>query len=165
VFYCRKVVIAVKYNYEEYRMKILVDGDACPVKENISEVSARYKIKVIIFISTAHWTVNREDVEYITVDSNYQEVDMKIVNQVKSGDIVITNDYGLASLVLAKRASAISFDGRVFTRDKIDYLLAKRHLAAKLRRQGSYISKQSKYSKEDREKFEVNLIELITQLG
>lgn len=146
-------------------MKILVDGDACPVKETISGVSERYKVKVIIFISTAHWTVNREDVEYITVDSNYQEVDMKIVNRVKPGDIVITNDYGLASLILAKRASALSFNGRVFTKNKINYLLAKRHLATKLRRQGKYISKQSKYSKEDRERFKVNLIELITQMG
>ncbi|WP_018247777.1 YaiI/YqxD family protein [Orenia marismortui] len=145
-------------------MKILVDGDSCPVKDIICNIGKEYGVKVLVFISTAHWAKNQEDVEYITVDSNYQEVDMKLINQVSPGDIVITNDYGLAALVLAKEAYSISAKGKIFKKDRIDYLLSRRHFAAKMRRQGKYLSKPSKYTKEDKEVFRLALTELIVKL-
>ncbi len=145
-------------------MKILVDGDACPVKKIICQISKQYSLDVIIFISTAHWTRKQEDVEYVTVDSNYQEVDIKLINSVQAGDIVLTNDYGLAALALAKNAKVLSFNAKLFTRDNIEYLLARRHLAAKLRKQREYLSQASKYTNEDREIFQNKLVQIIENI-
>ncbi|WP_027338673.1 YaiI/YqxD family protein [Halonatronum saccharophilum] len=146
-------------------MRILVDGDACPVKEEVSKIALKYNIALFIFISLAHWNNNRVEAEHITVDSNYQEVDMVLINRVESGDIVITNDYGLASLALGKNAYVISFYGKTFSEERIDYLLANRHFSAKLRRQGVYISKASKYSGEDKNRFIDTLSNLIEKLS
>ena len=145
-------------------MRILVDGDACPVKKEVCRIAADYDLKVIIFQSTAHWSIDKSEAEYITVDSSYQAVDIKIINQVKKGDIVISNDYGLVSLVLKKDAYALSSYGKIFSEEIIDYLLAKRHFSAKLRRQGKYLSGPSKYSREDRDNFKHNLISLIEKI-
>ncbi|WP_408954846.1 DUF188 domain-containing protein [Natroniella sp. ANB-PHB2] len=142
-------------------MRILVDGDSCPVKEEICEISKCYKIEVQIFISTAHYTNNRLAAKYITVDSNYQAVDLELVKELTKEDLVITNDYGLAALVLGFGAVAISSYGKVFTEENIDYLLSRNHLISRLRRQKEYIFKSSKYNKKKREKFKVNLVELI----
>ncbi|MCK8828064.1 DUF188 domain-containing protein [Natroniella acetigena] len=142
-------------------MRILIDGDSCPVKEEICEVAKAYKIAVQIFISTAHYTNNRLEAKYITVDSNYQAVDLELVKHLTKQDLVVTNDYGLAALVLGFGATAISIYGRVFTEENIDYLLSRNHFMSRLRRQKKYVFKSSKYNKENREKFKENLIELI----
>ncbi|MCK8815946.1 DUF188 domain-containing protein [Natroniella sulfidigena] len=142
-------------------MRILIDGDSCPVKEEICKIAKTYKIEVLIFSSTAHYTDNRLEAKYITVDSNYQAVDLELVQQLTKQDLVVTNDYGLAALVLGFDAAAISIYGKVFTEKNIDYLLSRNHFMGRLRRQKKYISKASKYTKEKRERFKESLIKLI----
>lgn len=117
--------------------RILVDGDACPVKDIISQLTAEYALKTIIFASIAHKTENTYDnIEYIWVDNLPQEVDMAIINNMRSGDLIVTGDFGLASLVLAKEGQAISPRGMVYHAGNIEKLLLQRHVDAKIRRSG-----------------------------
>ncbi len=145
-------------------VRVLIDGDACPAKGEICKICIKYDLEALLFISIAHWSYNKLQAKYIIVDSNYQEVDIKIINEVKKDDIVITNDYGLAALVLKKGAYVLSNYGRIFTEERINYLLSRRHFNAKMRRQGEYLSGPSKYSREDRDRFKSNLISLIEDL-
>ena len=158
--WCRINVIVVSKN-EVFMMRILVDGDACPLKEKICRIGIEYDLEVLIFISVAHWSFNKVEARYITVDNNYQEVDIKIVNEVEKNDIVITNDYGLAALILKKDAYVLSNYGRIFTEERINYLLSKRYFNAKMRRQGKYLSGPGKFGDRDREDFTSSLISLI----
>ena len=136
-------------------MKILVDGDSCPVKDLIIDLANRAKYQVLFISSLAHWTAEHDNdfVRSITVDSCPEAVDMKIVNLAKEGDLVVTQDYGLAALLLAKQVQIISPRGKIFNDNNIDYLLAKRHYAAKLRRGGEYIKGSYKYSQADKDRF------------
>lgn len=82
-------------------MKILVDADACPVVDlTVREAKAR-NIPVTLITDTAH-VLNRTDAEVITVEKGSDSADFKLVNLVQKGDLVVTQDYGLAAMVLAK---------------------------------------------------------------
>ncbi|MBM7623195.1 YaiI/YqxD family protein [Sporohalobacter salinus] len=144
-------------------MQILVDGDACPIKELIVDLAVKYSCEVIIISSIAHWSnrLNNKLVKEVTVDSDPEAVDMKIVNLASSGDLVITQDYGLAALLLEQEIKVLSPRGKVFTRQNIDYLLAKRHQASKLRRSGRKTKGPSEYSKKDQRRFKTAFIKLV----
>ena len=88
-------------------MRIIVDADACSVKDIIVEVSRLENIKVIM-VSNTSVILDYEDIEHIIVDKGKDEADMKILNIIKSDDILVTNDYGLASLALTKCQNIIS---------------------------------------------------------
>ncbi len=137
-------------------MKILVDADACPVKGIIVNVAKEYGIPVMMFIDTSH-ILNDDYSEVIVVDKARDSVDIALVNRVKSGDIVVTQDYGLAAMVLAKGAVAINQNGLIYSKDNIDRLLFERHLSQKIRRDGGKASYIGKRLKEYDEKFEKTL--------
>ncbi|MFZ5352180.1 MAG: YaiI/YqxD family protein [Bacillota bacterium] len=132
-------------------MQILVDGDACPVKSQIVSIAKEFSLKVCIVFSTSHFGSAMEypEMEKIMVDNESQAADMVIINKVTPGDIVVTGDFGLASLVLGKKATAISFSGRVYDEDNIDKLLFERYLSAEIRRSGGKLKGPAKRSKED----------------
>jgi uncharacterized protein YaiI (UPF0178 family) len=146
-------------------MRILVDGDACPVKHLIEKTAARYGVGVVFFHSTCHCSSDSENaaVEKIMVDNESQAVDMAIINKTAEGDIVVTGDFGLASLVLGKKAKAISFNGMIFDESNIDRLLFERHVSGVIRRSGRRTKGPAKRTGNDDKNFEESLRFLILQ--
>jgi len=134
-------------------MRILVDADACPVKNIIIRIARQNNIPVFMFIDTSH-VLNDGYSEIITVNKAKDSVDIAIANKVRRGDIVVTQDYGVAVMVLGKGARAISPNGLVFTDNNIDMLLFERHLGHMTRKAGGRTKGPSKRTKVDNAKFE-----------
>jgi hypothetical protein len=141
-------------------LKIIVDADACPVKQIIEDISINYKIK-LVFVSNPNHILSSNWGDIITVDSENQSADIAIVNLATENDIVVTQDYGLASMVLAKKAMAISPGGRVYTIDNIDGLLMQRFLNGRARQARERIKGPAKRNKKDDIRFEKNFSALI----
>ncbi len=121
--------------------KILVDADACPVKDIIVSIAEKYNIKVIMFSNFSHEiSTNSNNVEVVRVDNGADIADFKIANATNKFDIVVTQDYGLATMVLAKSAYSISPNGLVYDNNNIDSLLFNRHANKVNRRQKKYTS-------------------------
>lgn len=145
-------------------MSIIVDADACPVKQIIIEEAKRVNEQVVMVSSIAHELhFEKDDVELITVDNVSQAADLAIINHVKANDIVVTNDYGLASIVLQKKAFALNFTGKQYTADNIDELLFRRHLSAKQRKAGHRVKGPKKMQSEHKEAFRHSLILLLSK--
>lgn len=142
-------------------MRILVDGDSCSVKDIILHTAERYHIKVIVFASINHIMNLEGDVEIKYVDSYDQAVDIEIANIAKRGDIVITNDYGLASLVIEKECFCISNRGQIFDKHNIDGFLFNRHLFQQARKEGVRVKGPTKRSNYDDERFRKGLIKIV----
>lgn len=132
---------------------ILVDADGCPVVDLTIQIAQQYKLLVYLFCDTAH-NMDRDGAETIMVSKGADAVDFVLVNRVKEGDIVITQDYGLAAMVLAKRGLVIDQNGREYTNYNIDQLLHSRHIAKKIRQAGGRMKGPKKRQKENNESFE-----------
>ncbi len=145
-------------------MKILVDGDACPVKETILAIAREKDIRVVFVVSTASYFDRGWNAEKVLVDALPQAVDIAIINRVEPGDIVVTQDYGLASLVLGKQGKAISPRGRIFTNDNIDRLLFQRQLHHHARKSGERVRGAKKRSKKEEQRFSQNFQRLLDEL-
>lgn len=141
-------------------MKILVDADACPknVLNIIIELQDEYLFKLVTVSSFKH---NISLPEHVMVDDEPQAADMAIVNRTTKGDIVVTGDWGLASLVLGKGASAISPSGYIYKQGKIEFMLEERHIKAKIRRGGGRTRGPAARSANDDENFKRSLIKLM----
>ena len=152
-------------------MRILVDGDACPVKEDIVAIAQERSlqlrsgqaIEVIFVISTASYFDRGWNVKKIVVDSLPQAVDIAIVNRVEVGDVVVTQDYGLAALVLGKKGKAISPRGHLFTDENIDRMLHRRHLHYEARKAGIRVKGPKKRSEKDETRFRRNFTRLLDE--
>ncbi len=143
-------------------MRILVDGDGCPVLDIVQQAAEKFEVNLIVFTDLNH----QHQLEYgklITVDQGYQSVDMELFNQLENGDIVITSDYGLAALALSRETAVLSFSGRRFTEKNIDRLLAQRHLHFKERRRTGRHTTHKKRSEKDDKRFKKNLIAIIKE--
>lgn len=140
-------------------MKILVDADACPVKDIIVKIAKKYGLKVIMFIDTSHIYCDNYS-EVVTVDKGKDSVDFALANKISRNDIVVTQDYGVATMALSKQALAINQNGLIYNSDNIDKLLFERYLSQKMRRSGSSSrgSNQKKRTKENDIAFEKSLI-------
>jgi uncharacterized protein YaiI (UPF0178 family) len=143
-------------------MRILVDADACPVKEIIVRLAKRRKIPVTMLIDTAH-ELDDGYSEVITVSRQPDSVDYALMNILSRSDIVVTQDFGLAAMVLGKGAKAVSQNGLVYTDDNIDGLLMGRYVGQKIRRGGGRTKGPAKRTKEDDERFEKAFSELLDQ--
>jgi len=137
--------------------KVLIDGDGCPVIKETIAICKEKGIEVIVFIDTSH-ILNDNYAKVITVDKGNDSVDFALVNKAKDNDIVITQDYGLASMALAKKARAISQNGLIYDSSNIDGLLARRHLAQMARRK-----KNNRRHKGPKKREESDNINFITQ--
>lgn len=133
--------------------RILVDADACPVKHIIVRIAKEHGIPVIMLVDTSH-ILNDGYSEVITVDKSSNSVDIALVNKVSRGDIVVTQDFGVAAMALPKGAYAVNQNGLEFTDSNIDKLLFERHIAQKIRRSGGRTSGPGKRTREDDERFE-----------
>ena len=141
-------------------MRIIVDADACPGREIIEKVAKENHIQVIMYCDINHiLKSNYSSIVY--VDSGFQSVDMKIVNEAKNGDIVITQDFGVAAMVLGKKAYALSPKGNVYSDNNIERLLFERHLGQKVRRGGGKTINPKKRNQEDNERLYNSLIKII----
>lgn len=116
-------------------MRIYVDADACPVKGIIEDVAKEYKIPVTMVIDVNH-ILYSDYSEIVTVSQGADSVDIALINRVQKGDIVVSQDYGVAALALGKGAYAIGNSGLLYTNRNIDKLLFERFMHGKVRRAG-----------------------------
>lgn len=114
---------------------ILIDADGRPVVDLTVRVGRAQGVPVKILCDTAH-RIEREDTETLVCDKGADSVDFALVNRVTPRDIVITQDYGLATMCLARRARVLNQNGLEYTAENIDALLARRHESKKLLRAG-----------------------------
>ncbi len=117
-------------------MKIYVDADACPVVKITEDVAREFNIDVVLLCDTNHILHSEYSTVY-TIDAGTDSVDLALINMCNKGDLVVTQDYGVAALALGKGAFAIHQSGKVFTDNNIDGLLMDRHLAKKARMSNS----------------------------
>lgn len=141
-------------------MTIIVDGDGCAGRNIIEEVAKKHNVPLRIFCDYNH-VINSDYAEVIIMDSGFQAVDMRIATEAKPGDIVVTQDFGVAAMVIGKKSYAISPKGYIFSDKNIDKLLFERHLSAKARRSGEKTSNPKKRKEEDNTNLRVNLEKLI----
>lgn len=139
--------------------KILVDADGCPVVNETIDIAKEFNLPCVLICDTAH-EMHREGAETITVSKGADAVDFVLVNRIKKGDIVITQDYGLAAMALAKQGLPLDQNGRWYTNDNIDQLLSARHKAQKIRRAGGRLKGPKKRTAEQTEGFVASLREL-----
>ena len=116
-------------------MKLLIDGDGCPVVDLAIQVARPYHIQCVLICDTAH-IFQRDGVEIVTVSQGADSVDFKLVNMIRPRDIVVTQDYGLAAMCLARQAIPLDQNGMIFHDGNIDGLLLARHTARKIRSSG-----------------------------
>lgn len=131
-------------------MKILVDADACPVKDIIEDIAIKLEIPVIMLIDTSH-ILHSEYSQVISVSQAPDAVDFALINRTEKGDIVVTQDYGVAAMALGKGAYAIHHNGRVYTDYNIDIMLMERDYAKKLRRSGKRVKGHNKKRTHDQD--------------
>jgi len=124
-------------------MKILIVDDVCPSISLIKKTAIKYNIPIIIFCDTSH-NISSIYSKVVITDKESQSVDIRLVNEVCNNDIVISQDYSVASMVLAKNARCISPKGLIFTNDNIDNLMLNRYINQKLRSSGKRIKSPKK---------------------
>ncbi len=101
--------------------KIIVDADACPVKAEIRNAASRFDVQVVMVASFDHRLQPEDGVEIVQVDRSDQSVDLYIVNRIQAGDVLVTQDFGLAALALGKKAFALSNRGQLFNDRTMDF--------------------------------------------
>jgi len=114
-------------------MRIMVDADACPVKKEILKLAKEYNIEVMMFFDNAHVYEDGYSQVFI-LDKGADSVDYYLINKTMKGDIVITQDYGVATMALSKKAYPINQNGLIFSDDNILGLLNQRAINKKIRR-------------------------------
>jgi len=143
-------------------MKLWIDADACPVVNEAIGVAKNHHIEVTLVCDDAH-VMQREGAQTITVLRGADSADLKLVNLLSRGDAVVTQDYGLAALCLARGAKVMDQNGRRYTNDNIDSLLGIRHVAAKVRRGGGRMKGPPKREKWQDEQFAQALESLLSE--
>ncbi len=134
-------------------MPIYVDGDACPVKDEVYRVARRHRVKVYV-VSNAPMRVPREEiVEAVVVRGGFDAADDWIAEHIGVGDIAITADIALADRCLRKGARVLGPKGQAFTEDTIGEALATRALLDMLRQSGAISGGAAPFAKEDRSRF------------
>ncbi len=133
--------------------RILVDADACPVKDEIYVVATRYDLPVLLVANTPMAAPAEFGAQMVVVDDHPDAADDWIVAHLEGGDIVITGDVPLAARCLAEGAQAIGTDGRPFDEDSIGHAVATRDLRAALREEGIETSRPRPLGARDRSRF------------
>ncbi len=135
-------------------MRILVDADACPVVRIVEHIAKEHKIMVVLLCDTNH-VLNSDYSEIKIIGAGADAVDFALINACSKGDIVVSQDYGVAAMALGKGAYAIHQSGKWYTNDNIDQMLMERHLNKKARRSShkNHIKGPKKRTEEDDERF------------
>ncbi|MDD2553746.1 MAG: DUF188 domain-containing protein [Desulfotomaculaceae bacterium] len=141
-------------------MKIIVDADATP--KNALEICRRAAQEFSVdLVTVASFNHRIESDRHMVVGNAPQEADMQVVNLTAAGDVVVTQDWGLAAMVLGKGAKALSPAGRIFQENTISFLLEEREMKAKFRRGGGRTRGPKKRTPKDDHKFKVSLYHLL----
>ena len=145
-------------------MRIYVDADACPVVKIVENIAKEFSIPVTLLCDTNH-IIKSEYSEVIIVGAGADAVDFKLISLCNKGDIVVSQDYGVAAMALGKQAYAIHQSGKWYTNENIDQLLMKRHLAKKARRSNSrnHLKGARKRTDEDDKRFVESFRKLIVK--
>jgi len=142
-------------------MQILVDADACPVKQIIVRLARHRNIPVTMLADASHELSDGYS-RVITVDTQADSVDYALMALLSRDDIVVTQDFGLAAMVLGKGAKAVNQNGLIYTDANIDKLLFERYIGQKVRRGGGKTKGPAKRTREDDARFETALDMLLS---
>lgn len=157
-------------------VQVIVDADACPrgAMDILRRLRREYGYRLVT-VASFHHDIGRghrhsggggdvdgdDGIEHVTVGDGPDEADLAVVNRAKPGDIVVTQDWGLAALALGKGAQCLSPTGYVHTQQRIDFQLDERHVKAKHRRAGGRTRGPRARTPEDDERFERALRSLL----
>ena len=146
-------------------MKIFVDADACPVVGIVEELAKKYKIPVTLLCDTNH-VLFSDYSEAIVVGAGSDAVDYKLISICHKGDMVVSQDYGVAAMALGMGAYAIHQSGKWYTNENIDQMLMERHLNKKARRasQKNHLKGPKKRTAEDDEHFRESFEKMILKV-
>ena len=142
-------------------MRILVDADACPVVKITEETAKEYGVPVVLFCDTNH-VLYSDYSDVVTVSAGADAVDFVIANNCEKGDIVVTQDYGVAAMILSKGCYGIHQSGKVYTNDNIELMLAERYMAKKARmaKAKNHLKGPRKRTEEDDRRYREALVKL-----
>jgi uncharacterized protein YaiI (UPF0178 family) len=143
-------------------VRVIVDADSCPKScfQIIKKLALKYHL-VIITVASFNHRIDSEN-HIITGDED-QATDIAVVNQTRAGDIVVTQDWGLAAMILGKSAKAIAPNGRIYQAEQMALLLEERNIMAKFRRSGGHTKGPPQRIKKDDDRFEQNLVRILEQ--
>lgn len=133
-------------------MRILVDADGCPTKKVIEGIVRKYGCECIMFHDYSH-EIDSQFCECRTVETGTDSVDFAIVKECTPEDIVVTQDVGLAAMVLPKAKAVINTYGWYYSEGNIDQLLYRRHLSRVQRKRGTLKGKAKKHPANNAQKF------------
>lgn len=141
-------------------MKLVIDADGCPVVSLAVKSAEKYGVRCVLVCDTAHM-FSDVSAEIITVSQGADSADFRIVNLLDAGDIVVTQDYGLAAMCLAKRATVLNQNGLIYSERNMDELLLSRHIHKKIRRAGGRMKGPKKRTPQQDDAFQKALIQLL----
>lgn len=135
-------------------MHIYVDADACPVTRIVERIAKEFHIGVTLLCDTNH-VLSSDYSEVKVIGAGSDAVDFALIGMLKKGDVVVTQDYGVAAMALGKGAYAIHQSGKWYTNENIDLMLMERHLNKKARRASgkNHLKGPRKRTREDDERF------------
>lgn len=145
---------------------IYVDADACPVVKLTEKIARQNGVPVCLICDTNH-ILHSDYAQVVQVSAGADAVDFALVSKLRAGDIVITQDYGVAALTLARGAYALHQSGMEYTPDNIDGLLAARHAAKAARRASGkhHLKGPKKRCAQDDKNFAAALIGLLERIS
>ena len=146
-------------------MHIFIDADACPVVGIVEKIAKKYNLPVTLLCDTNH-VLQSDYSEVITVGAGADAVDFKLVSICQKGDMVVTQDYGVAAMILGKGAYGIHQSGKWYTNENIDQMLLERHMTKKARnaKKKHHLKGPTKRTAEDDQHFEASLRRLIDSI-
>lgn len=143
-------------------MTIWVDADGCPVIREIERIAQRYDVPVVLLCDTNH-VLHSKMSKIVVIGAGADAVDFDLINRCRKGDIVVTQDYGVAAMALVRGSTAIHQSGEWYTEDTIDGMLFQRHNSRKARRASgkNHLRGPRKRTKEEDRRFSESLERLV----
>lgn len=146
-------------------MRIYVDADACPVVRQTEKIARKFSIPITLICDTNH-ILSSYYSDVIIADAGADSVDIVLVNRCHKGDIVVSQDYGVAAMALGKGAFPIHQSGKWYTNENIDEMLMQRHIAKSVRKshKKAHLKGPKKRTEEDNERYMISLEKLILKI-
>lgn len=142
---------------------LVIDADGCPVVKIAAKIASEFGVDCLVVSDSAH-EFNIKGTRSVVVSQGADSADFYIVNNIKKNDIVITQDYGLAAMCLAKNVTVVNQNGQIYSDDNISGLLESRAIGKKIRRAGGRMKGPPKRTEEQNKKFELTLRRLFENI-
>lgn len=137
-------------------MQIWIDADGCPVVDITVQLAKQAGVHCTILCDTSH-VFEKDGAQTLTVSKGADSVDFALVNRVRPDDLVVTQDYGLAAMCLARRAQPMHPNGWMYDSSNMEALLLQRHTAKKIRMAGGRLKGNAKRTPEQNAAFSAAL--------